>query len=287
MCVGVASPHPILGAGSFGDMGCVYCRMYPTTIWVRIALRSPWCGGLLELKMRHFQGELLVFFAINVKPARLDRHVCCQASLAPQPSQPQPPHWRSLQLVLRIWGTLVLLTWRFSFSLSNGLVMGCSVRRLLVLVFVHTAQLFLLFLCHKESKFGKGTVSAPAWKGSWASSLVDQVRCLPCQVGSHMSRLRHVGWEQSRPLETCHHQCLKASCGVWGCAAGAAAELLDGILKLRYCTTSFSSRSPPPSSLPPPSLDFSLWMVGGLAKERVILLLISWMTVVMWPEESS
>ena len=43
-------------------------------------------------------------------------------------------------LVLRILGTLVFLTWRFSFSLGDGLVVGCSVRRLLVLMFVHTAQ---------------------------------------------------------------------------------------------------------------------------------------------------
>ena len=45
-------------------------------------------------------------------------------------------------------------------------------------------------------------------------------RFLPCQLGSHMSRLRHLGWNQcshgltSRPLESCHHQCLKAVCGV-------------------------------------------------------------------------
>ena len=41
-------------------------------------------------------------------------------------------------------------------------------------------------------------------------------RFLPCRVGSHMSRLRHLGWNQcshgptSRPLESCHHQCLKS-----------------------------------------------------------------------------
>ena len=46
-------------------------------------------------------------------------------------------------------------------------------------------------------------------------------RFLPCHLGSHMSRLRHLGWNQcshgltSRPLESCHHQCLKAVCGVW------------------------------------------------------------------------
>ena len=37
-------------------------------------------------------------------------------------------------------------------------------------------------------------------------------RFLPCDLGSHMSRLRHLGWNQcshgfsSRPLESCHHQ---------------------------------------------------------------------------------
>ena len=48
-------------------------------------------------------------------------------------------------------------------------------------------------------------------------------RFLPCELGSHMSRLRHLGWNQcshglsSRPLESCHHQCLKAVCGVLWC----------------------------------------------------------------------
>ena len=40
-------------------------------------------------------------------------------------------------------------------------------------------------------------------------------RFLPYRLGTHLSRLRHVGWNQcshgldSRPLESCHHQCLK------------------------------------------------------------------------------
>ena len=61
-------------------------------------------------------------------------------------------------------------------------------------------------------------------------------RILPCGVGSHMSRLRHLGWAQcshgltSRPLESRHHQCLQAVCGVLGCPRGAAMELLDGHL---------------------------------------------------------
>ena len=80
-------------------------------------------------------------------------------------------------------------------------------------------------------------------------------RFLPCKIGSHMSRLRHLGWNQcshgltSRPLESCHYLCLKAVCGVLGYPKGSAAELLDGILKLRYCTAIFTMRFPP-GSLP-------------------------------------
>ena len=74
---------------------------------------------------------------------------------------------------------------------------------------------------------------------------------LPCRVGFHMSRLRHLGWNQcshgltSRPLESCHHQCLKAVCGVLGYPKGSALELLDGTLKLRHCTEVFTMRFPP------------------------------------------
>ena len=81
-------------------------------------------------------------------------------------------------------------------------------------------------------------------------------RFLPCQVGTHLSRLRHLGWNQcshgltSRPLESCHHRCLSAVCGILGYPKGSAAELLDGALKLRCCTTPFSNRFPT-WSLPP------------------------------------
>ena len=59
-----------------------------------------------------------------------------------------------------------------------------------------------------------------------------------------MSRLRHLGWGEfsrgltSRPLESCHHQCLKAVCGVLGYPSGAAAELLDGTLTIQPDTLS-------------------------------------------------
>ena len=76
-------------------------------------------------------------------------------------------------------------------------------------------------------------------------------RFVPCHLGSHMSRLRHLGWNQcshgisSRPLESCHHQCLEAVCGVWVYPKGSAAELLDGTLKLRHCTAVFTMRFHP------------------------------------------
>ena len=76
-------------------------------------------------------------------------------------------------------------------------------------------------------------------------------RFLPCDLGSHMSRSRHLGWNQcshgltSRPLETCHHQCLKFFCGGLGYPKGSALELLDGTLKLRHCTDLFTKRFPP------------------------------------------
>ena len=70
-------------------------------------------------------------------------------------------------------------------------------------------------------------------------------RFLPCKIGSHMSSLRHLGWNQcshqltSRPLESCHHQCLKAVCGFLGYPRGSALELLDGTLKLPTLYYSF------------------------------------------------
>ena len=76
-------------------------------------------------------------------------------------------------------------------------------------------------------------------------------RFVPCHLGSHMSRLRHFGWNQcshglsSRPLESCHHQCLCAVCGVLGYPKGSASELLDGTLMLRCCNTIFTTRFPP------------------------------------------
>ena len=52
-------------------------------------------------------------------------------------------------------------------------------------------------------------------------------RFIPCAVGGYMSGLRHSGWLQcshgltSRPLESCHHACLRAMCDLLGYPRGA------------------------------------------------------------------
>ena len=90
-----------------------------------------------------------------------------------------------------------------------------------------------------------------AWFVLLPSYLGGLGRFLPCGLGSHMSRFRHLGWNQcshgltSRPLESCHHQCLMAVCGGLGYPKGSALELLDGTLKLRHCTDVFTMRFSP------------------------------------------
>ena len=108
---------------------------------------------------------------------------------------------------------------------------------------------FLLFLCQRELQYDMGVSFLVACAvGKLPGGLG---RFLPCRLGTHLSRLRHVGWNQcshgldSMPLESCHHQCLKAVRGVLGYPKVSAFELLDGNLKLWYCTTLFTERFPP------------------------------------------
>ena len=131
--------------------------------------------------------------------------------------------------------------WRFLSFPSNGVVTGFSVRRLLGHMRELTVPfLFPLCLCQRELKLDMVVSSSAVW--ALAKLLGGMCRFLPCDVGSHMSRSRHLGWNQcshglsSRPLESCHHQCINAVCGVLGCPKGSAAERLDGTLTLRVVT---------------------------------------------------
>ena len=81
----------------------------------------------------------------------------------------------------------------------------------------------------------------------------------------------------SRPLESCHHQCLRAVCGGLGYPQGSALELLDGTLKLRHCTDVFYQAFSPPGLSP----GVVCWVVRGIS-----LLLIPWEQVVTWAKGS-
>ena len=79
-------------------------------------------------------------------------------------------------------------------------------------MFVHTALFLFLPCLFQKCRFISSPVRAhgevPRGLG-W---------CLPCTVGGDLSSLRRLGWEQcshgltSRPLESCHHQCVQAVC---------------------------------------------------------------------------
>ena len=73
-------------------------------------------------------------------------------------------------------------------------------------------------------------------------------RFLPCQPSAHFARLSHLGWGRyghglsSRPRESCDHQILAPLLDFFGYPDGAATELFNGTLKLRYSSTPFSKK---------------------------------------------
>ena len=75
-------------------------------------------------------------------------------------------------------------------------------------------------------------------------------RFLPCGIGAHHCRLRHLGWEKcghgltSRPRETSDPGFLDSLLGVFGYPAGSGRVLLAGDLPLRYYSGCFALRKP-------------------------------------------
>ena len=148
-----------------------------------------------------------------------------------------------LYIGLLVLTTLVILVYHFlSFLsfLSNGLDTDCLVKRLLGRMCPVSEAIEIRHGCQFLCCLVRALAKLPGGLG----------RFLPFSLGSHLSRLRHLGWNQcshgltSRPLESCHHQCLQAVCGVLGYPKGSALELLDGTLKLRHCTDLFTMRFP-------------------------------------------
>ena len=73
---------------------------------------------------------------------------------------------------------------------------------------------------------------------------------IPCQPSAHYARLSHFGWWRyghglsSHPRESCDHQFLAPLVEFFGYPDGAATELLNGTLKLRYSSIPFSKKTP-------------------------------------------
>ena len=75
-------------------------------------------------------------------------------------------------------------------------------------------------------------------------------RFLPCRVGSNHCRLRSIGWERcghgltSRPLEASDVGFLEDMLVLFGYPAGSGHLLVDGSLRMRYCSANFSCKKP-------------------------------------------
>ena len=73
-------------------------------------------------------------------------------------------------------------------------------------------------------------------------------RFLPCRLSANHCRLRSISWERcghtSRPLEASGTGFLDDLLSLFGYPSGSGQSLLDGSLRMRYCSTIFSSRKP-------------------------------------------
>ena len=75
-------------------------------------------------------------------------------------------------------------------------------------------------------------------------------RFLPCRIGANHCRLRSIGWEScghgltSGPLEASDAGFLDDLLFLFGCPIGSGQSLVDGSLRMRYCSAKFSCKKP-------------------------------------------
>ena len=75
-------------------------------------------------------------------------------------------------------------------------------------------------------------------------------RFVPCNIGAHHCRLRHIGWERcghgltSRPRESASEDSLNRLLVLFGFPSWSIAALLAGVLPLRYCSARFACKFP-------------------------------------------
>ena len=75
-------------------------------------------------------------------------------------------------------------------------------------------------------------------------------RFIPCRLGADHCRLRSIGWERcghgltSRPLEATNTGFLDDLLSLFGYPSGCGQFLVDGSLRMRYCSADFSRKKP-------------------------------------------
>ena len=75
-------------------------------------------------------------------------------------------------------------------------------------------------------------------------------RFLPCRIGANHCRHRSIGWERcghgltSRPLEASGAGFLDDLLSLFGYPSGSGQSLVDGSLRMRYCSANFSHKKP-------------------------------------------
>ena len=75
-------------------------------------------------------------------------------------------------------------------------------------------------------------------------------RFLPCRIGANHCRLRSIGWERcghgltSRPLEASGVGFLDDLLSLFGYPSWSGQSLIDGSLRMRYCSVNFSHKKP-------------------------------------------
>ena len=75
-------------------------------------------------------------------------------------------------------------------------------------------------------------------------------RFIPCRLGANHCRLRSIGWERcghgltSRPLEATSSGFLDDLLSLCGYPSGSGQSLVDGSLRIRYCSAYFSRKKP-------------------------------------------
>ena len=134
------------------------------------------------------------------------------------------------------WASLRFLSWRASFCLKDGSGTAFCLKRRCLLTDVPVG-LFQLVppLSLRCDQIRVGCKFIGSLFRSLSCLLGGLARCIPGGIGSHLCRLRHVGWLQcghglsTWPLESCLPDCLDPLLGLLEYPSGAITALAKDI----------------------------------------------------------